>query len=279
MKNLTILAFLLPIALFQQQTTQAQEIKKENKVVIIKNGEKLVDETFNGELPEHVKKDLEEKGIQFSFEEKEGKMTFNLDEEELKDLKKIDTQKGNVHVFIRKGDEDNVKVFNELPEHVKKDLEEKGIHFSFEEKDGKMTFNLDEEELKNLSGDEIKVFKWESNKDSASEKTIRIIIRNDEVKTEQNNTNISTEQPFTQNLSIYPNPNDGSFKLSFQTQKKGDVWIEIADLQGNKVYEETIEDFAGSYEGTIQINKANKGLHVLKISQNGKVVSQEIIVN
>ncbi|GEM_PF-1811656 len=79
-------------------------------------------------------------------------------------------------------------------------------------------------------------------------------------------------------LSFYPNPNDGRFTLSFETAEEGTVDIRIVDVQGKSVYQEALPSFSGAYKGEINISAHPQGLYFLSISQNGKVMNKKIVI-
>ncbi len=81
------------------------------------------------------------------------------------------------------------------------------------------------------------------------------------------------------NLSFFPNPNNGKFSLSFASNEKGKIQIEIFDLKGNKIYEEKLKDFSGKYLKKIDLSKKGKGIFLLKITQNEKVLIKKLICN
>ncbi len=77
-------------------------------------------------------------------------------------------------------------------------------------------------------------------------------------------------------LSSSPNPNNGQMKISFQG-KAAPTRISVLDMNGKELFTEKIEDFDGIYNKEIQIENA-KGTLILKIDQDGKILTQKIIV-
>lgn len=77
-------------------------------------------------------------------------------------------------------------------------------------------------------------------------------------------------------LSSSPNPNNGQMRISF-TGKATPTHISVLDMNGKELYAEKIEDFDGTYNKEIQIENA-KGTLILKIDQDGKILTQKIIV-
>jgi len=79
-------------------------------------------------------------------------------------------------------------------------------------------------------------------------------------------------------LNFHPNPNDGKFKLSFETPEKGNTNIRIFDVNGKEVYSEKINNFNGRYENTIDISENKKGTYFLHIQQGKKVSTRKIVL-
>lgn len=79
-------------------------------------------------------------------------------------------------------------------------------------------------------------------------------------------------------LSFYPNPNDGRFNLGFETKEKGDVDIRIVDIQGKGIYRKNLIDFQGNYKDQIDISANPQGVYFLSISQNGKAVNKKLVI-
>ncbi len=86
-----------------------------------------------------------------------------------------------------------------------------------------------------------------------------------------NNTTTAICCPDVQNISLYPNPNTGQFTIA--GLEKG-MMIEIYDLTGRKI------SIISASNETIQVNipdQAN-GMYLIRISQNGNLVSEKKIL-
>jgi hypothetical protein len=79
-------------------------------------------------------------------------------------------------------------------------------------------------------------------------------------------------------LNYYPNPNDGIFNLKFNLEQKGEVTVKVMDIMGKEVYKETILDFGGMYDNEVNLSGHEKGVYVLQIVQNKKVLSRKILI-
>ena len=79
-------------------------------------------------------------------------------------------------------------------------------------------------------------------------------------------------------LRVSPNPNKGRFNLSFQVTTKSDLWIDILDATGNKVFTANQADFIGSYSKEINLNQVSSSLYVVRIQHNKKIYLKKIII-
>jgi len=79
-----------------------------------------------------------------------------------------------------------------------------------------------------------------------------------------------------ENITIYPNPTNGIFTISFENSplKKGVRGILITDITGKIVYSEN-KNTGNKIQ--IDISKENKGIYILKIQTNKKIISSKIL--
>lgn len=82
-----------------------------------------------------------------------------------------------------------------------------------------------------------------------------------------------------ENLNISPNPSTGRFKLSFSNESKSTISIFVYDSNGSEVYNEKLNDFAGTYIGELNLESKSKGSYVLKIKQDNRWLSKQIVIN
>ena len=78
-------------------------------------------------------------------------------------------------------------------------------------------------------------------------------------------------------MRVYPNPSNGFFRLQFDVPESGDLFVNVHDGTGTKVYEERITGFKGRYERTLDLTDKATGNYFLVIEQNGKSVAQKLV--
>lgn len=82
----------------------------------------------------------------------------------------------------------------------------------------------------------------------------------------------------TSETTVFPNPNHGAFKVSFENAQKSNVTITIADKNAVVVYEEKLNDFKGKYEKEIDLSAQPKGTYYLNIKQGKQETNSKIVI-
>ena len=88
-------------------------------------------------------------------------------------------------------------------------------------------------------------------------------------------TNKTKKENF--NFSISPNPNNGSFVISYALRQKSDLLLSIHDSQGKQIYQ---KNYAESKSGNLNIDLANpaSGIYSLSIESASGLVTKKFIV-
>lgn len=92
-----------------------------------------------------------------------------------------------------------------------------------------------------------------------------------------NNTGI---EQFNTNglLSIYPNPNDGNFTVSFNASAKSTYTLSLLNALGAKVYQEFLTDFNGTCTKQLDLTRYGKGIYLVSLSGPDVDTIKKIIV-
>lgn len=113
------------------------------------------------------------------------------------------------------------------------------------------------------------------------------------VETEEINTNESSgaaepaiinEAPsaiqnvMIERLTVFPNPTQGRFNISFFLPQTGNTNIRIFDQQGRQVYNRDLNTFEGLFQDQIDISNQAAGTYFLFIQQGDSVMNRKIVV-
>lgn len=89
---------------------------------------------------------------------------------------------------------------------------------------------------------------------------------------------LSIEENEFNNLSIYPNPNNGEFNIGFNPQSGEAITINVYDMRGRSIYS-NIYSSVSRFEEVIELNNAQSGMYMLTISDGSQKVTKKIIVD
>jgi len=74
-------------------------------------------------------------------------------------------------------------------------------------------------------------------------------------------------------LDLFPNPTDGTIRVRFQIDNQEVTKVQIIDIAGRALYENTINDFTGTFDELIDLTGKGMGTLVLVIAQGDKAIS------
>lgn len=89
--------------------------------------------------------------------------------------------------------------------------------------------------------------------------------------------NLSIEDNQLNNLSIYPNPNNGTFTIGFNPKSGDNINIEVYDIRGRAIFNKTFNSTT-RFDEAIQLSNAQSGVYLLNISDGSFKVTKKIIV-
>jgi TonB family protein len=89
-------------------------------------------------------------------------------------------------------------------------------------------------------------------------------------------TNTNTTRLKVEDFKASPNPSKGLFNLSFRAEGKA-TNIEVYNMAGQRVYQQSLTKFDGTYNGQIDLSKEPKGEYLLRITQGSEQYSQKVL--
>lgn len=79
-------------------------------------------------------------------------------------------------------------------------------------------------------------------------------------------------------LSVYPNPNNGNFTVTFFSAGKESYTIELTNALGQVVYKEQMKDFSGKYTKQLSVEPFGKGIYMLNLTNANHETVKKIVV-
>ena len=79
-------------------------------------------------------------------------------------------------------------------------------------------------------------------------------------------------------LSVFPNPNDGKFIVSFDSPLKSSFKLEIIDALGKQVFKENIQELKGTYSKQMNLFEFGKGIYTVSLTNDINETIKRIIV-
>lgn len=89
-------------------------------------------------------------------------------------------------------------------------------------------------------------------------------------------TNTNTTRLKVEDFKTSPNPSKGLFNLSFRAEGKA-TNIDVYNMAGQRVYQQSLNKFDGTYNGQIDLSKEPKGEYLLRITQGSEQYSQKML--
>ncbi len=87
------------------------------------------------------------------------------------------------------------------------------------------------------------------------------------------------EQYFQDNsFSIYPNPSNGKFIVTFHTDTKKAYTLKLVNDLGQLIYSRELNDFSGDYNQPIDISSYGKGVYMFILVENKNETVRKVIV-
>ncbi|MGB6268775.1 MAG: T9SS type A sorting domain-containing protein, partial [Olleya sp.] len=87
---------------------------------------------------------------------------------------------------------------------------------------------------------------------------------------------LSVDEFTLDNLSIFPNPNNGEFTVKF-SNATGKVSLEVFDIRGRKVVGNNY-DIIGDFNQNVSLANIQSGMYLLNINDGSRIITKKIIV-
>jgi subtilisin-like proprotein convertase family protein len=80
-----------------------------------------------------------------------------------------------------------------------------------------------------------------------------------------------------ENFALYPNPNDGSFNIKFNSNSTNDINIAVFDMRGRSIFNKVYQN-NGVFEQTLQLDNVQSGIYLVNIQDGDKKIVKKIVV-
>ena len=90
--------------------------------------------------------------------------------------------------------------------------------------------------------------------------------------------NLSVDDELFKNFNIFPNPNEGNFTISFQSNSNKEVKITLYDVLGRSITNQLFNKNQMNFTQNLDFKNLSQGVYILKISQENKVTSKQLII-
>lgn len=185
------------------------------------------------------------------------------------------------HIEIMEMDGDDIDIFiqsdefegdlNDIKLEIEKMIEEGGddVHVITKH----IEINSDGNDWESLDGKhEVKVMTM----GEAEDHTIVLVTENYDEST-SNEAKIKFETS-SKEMDVYPNPNDGTFKIRFESDEKKKTNITVSDANGKKVFEEDLGKFSGKYEKELNLKEFGSGMYTITIQNGNNEEVQKVMI-
>ena len=89
---------------------------------------------------------------------------------------------------------------------------------------------------------------------------------------------LGVDDELFKNFNIFPNPNNGNFTISFQSDSNKKVKITLYDLLGRTMTNQQFNKNKMNFIQQVHFKNLSQGVYLLKISQENKVTSKQLII-
>ena len=81
-----------------------------------------------------------------------------------------------------------------------------------------------------------------------------------------------------EDFALYPNPNNGTFAIQFNSNSSSNVKVEVFDIEGRMIFDKEYEN-SGVFSENIELRGLQSGLYLVRITDGSKKMVRKINVN
>ncbi|WP_177731337.1 zinc-dependent metalloprotease [Flavobacterium inviolabile] len=80
-----------------------------------------------------------------------------------------------------------------------------------------------------------------------------------------------------QDFNIYPNPNNGNFKIEFNSNSNNDIKVVLHDIRGREIFNKSYQN-SGLFNQDIQLNQVQSGIYIVSVLDGERKEVRKIVV-
>lgn len=89
---------------------------------------------------------------------------------------------------------------------------------------------------------------------------------------------LATTENSLQNFALYPNPNNGSFTVSFNSNSTNKISVDVFDIRGRNVFSNEYQN-NGIFNENIQMSTIQSGIYLVKVQDGEQQLTKKIVIN
>jgi Metallo-peptidase family M12B Reprolysin-like/Secretion system C-terminal sorting domain len=91
------------------------------------------------------------------------------------------------------------------------------------------------------------------------------------------NPNLATQEFGLDNFTLFPNPNQGSFNIKFDSNSSNTINVTVFDIRGREVYTNSYSN-TGMIDQNIKLNTIEAGVYLVKVVDGDRKVVKRIVI-
>jgi len=80
-----------------------------------------------------------------------------------------------------------------------------------------------------------------------------------------------------ENFSLYPNPNEGTFSVKFNSNSSNDIKIAVYDMRGREIFNRAYQN-SGVFEQNVQLDNVQSGVYLVNVQDGDQKIVKKIVV-
>ncbi|NUO01371.1 MAG: PDZ domain-containing protein, partial [Saprospiraceae bacterium] len=100
----------------------------------------------------------------------------------------------------------------------------------------------------------------------------------DDMRTKYNMNMAPSNELRVNDLGLFPNPDQGAFRLQFELPEQGTTSIRIYNAAGRSIYDYDLGSYSGPFSDEVDISQNGPGAYYLEITQGTKRLTKKVVL-